>query len=266
MAIIYWIRRPEHTDIFKEGYVGVTARDLEDRIADHVRASNGNGKSAYAVHRAIKSIGIDNLVYSTVLIAEEDYCYDVEHKLRPQKRIGWNIAEDGSKPPSRKGVKLPQEEKDRISKIWKGKKRSPESVQKSVQSRKGFKHSEESIEKMRQASTGVKQSQETIDKRLAKVTGQTRTEEQRKTMSEARLSKNPWEVSTTNIDLWSNADSYYEMWIDEKSPYKVSRKLKLTHKALEAMFRRFESGYIPLENEVWLETFRKDEPEEFENA
>ena len=43
MAIVYWIRRPEHTDIFSEGYVGVTSRSLEERIADHVKVARKLG-------------------------------------------------------------------------------------------------------------------------------------------------------------------------------------------------------------------------------
>lgn len=258
MALVYWIRKLEHTDIFREGYVGVTSRTLEDRVAEHVRSASESSKEVYAVHRAIQSIGIENLIYSVVLIATEDYCYEVERKLRPEKRIGWNLAEGGSKPPSRKGSKLSQEERERISMIWKGKKRSRESVQKSVNSRAGFKHSEETLEKLREISTGRKQSQETIEKRISKVRGQTRTEEEKKKFSEIRLSKNPWEIKPANIQTWEKADYYFDLWLKEKSPFKVARRLGLKHKTLAAMFKWFERGYVPLENEVWLKTFKEE--------
>lgn len=256
MAIIYWIRKPEHTDMFTEGYIGVTSRTLEQRVLEHIKSSTMGGNKSYVVHKAIRSIGIENLLTSVVLIAEEAYCYDIEFKLRPEKGIGWNIAIGGSKPPSQEGNKHSDETKEKISKVWKGKKRSPESVQKSVDSRAGFKHSEESKEKMRLANIGTKRDPEAIAKRVAKMLGRTYTDEHKQKISASRLSKNPWDISPSNALLWAEADIYYKMWLEEKSPYKVSRRLQLAHKALEAMFRRFESGYVPLENLIWTETFK----------
>lgn len=266
MSIVYWIRRPEHINMFTDGYIGVTSRELEDRMVEHIKNSKGSSKESYIVHNAIKSIGIENLIYSAVLIADEAYCYEAEYKLRPEKRIGWNLAVGGSKPPSQKGSKHTDEAKEKISKVWKGKKRSEESVQKSVDSRRGFKHSEETIERLREINTGKKMSPESVAKRVSQIIGRSYTDEHKDKISKARLSKDPWELSTTNFELWAEADTYYQMWLDEKSPYKTSRKLGLTHKALEAMFRRFESGYIPLETEVWIATFKPNESEEFENA
>ena len=256
MAIVYWIRRQEHTDIFTQGYVGVSSRSLEDRIAEHVKVSKENHKKVYAVHKAIKSIGIENLIYSVVLVAEEDYCYEVELKLRPMKRIGWNLSEGGNKPPSKLGFKHSEESKEKISRIWKDKKRTPESVAKSVESRVGFKHSEESKEKMRVASTGKPQSAETVEKRVAHLRGRSYSDEHKNKISEARLSKNPWEIKPAKIETWEKADVYYEEWLDEKSPFKVERRLGLKPKNLVAMFKWFERGYVPLENEIWLQTFK----------
>lgn len=256
MAIVYWIRRPEHTDIFTQGYVGVSSRSLEDRIAEHIKTSKENGKRVYVVHKAIRSIGIENLTYSTVLVGEEDYCYDVERKLRPTRSIGWNLAEGGSKPPPKLGFEHSDESKEKISTIWKGKKRSSESVQRSAESRRGTKMPEHVRQKLLAANIGREQSQESIDKRVAKVTGQQRTDEQKLKMSAARLSKNPWEIKPANIETWKLADEYYTLWQEEKSPYKVARKLNVKHKTFAAMWRWFERGYIPLENEIWLRTFK----------
>lgn len=257
MAIVYWIRKPEHADLFSEGYVGVSSRSLEERIAEHVKVSGENHKKVYAIHKAIRSIGIDNLVYSVVLIGEESYCYEIEAKLRPTKKIGWNLAEGGSKPPSKLGFKHSDESKEKISKIWKGKTRTPESVAKSAESRKGTPMPDHVKQKLLEANTGKTQSQETINKRLEKVRGQRRTEEQKLRMSESRLSKNPWEIKPANLDTWAKADFYYEQWLLEKSPYIVARRLGLKHKALEAMFKWFARDYIPSENTTWIETFKE---------
>jgi hypothetical protein len=48
---------------------------------------------------AIQKYGWDNLVKQQVLIAESDYCLEMELKLRPKDSIGWNITIGGGKTP-----------------------------------------------------------------------------------------------------------------------------------------------------------------------
>jgi hypothetical protein len=51
----------------------------------------------YPFCRAIKKHG-DRLIISTLVIGDEPYCLDVEHKLRPAQNIGWNVAVGGLAP------------------------------------------------------------------------------------------------------------------------------------------------------------------------
>jgi hypothetical protein len=90
---LYWIRHKEHTDMFSQGYIGVS-KNIEARWLRHSRYSDNQHLKA-----AIKKYGWDSLVKEVVLIGEETYCYDLEAKIRPTKQIGWNIAEGGEKPP-----------------------------------------------------------------------------------------------------------------------------------------------------------------------
>ena len=90
---LYWIRHKDHTDMFSQGYVGVS-KNIEARWFRHSRYSDNQHLKA-----AIKKYGWDNLIKEVVLIGEETYCYDLETKIRPTKQIGWNIAEGGAKPP-----------------------------------------------------------------------------------------------------------------------------------------------------------------------
>ena len=90
---VYWVHRPDHTDMFSEGYVGVTNNPAR-RWFRHSRYSDNQHLKA-----AIKKYGWDNLIKEVVLIGEETYCYDLEAKIRPTRQIGWNIAEGGAKPP-----------------------------------------------------------------------------------------------------------------------------------------------------------------------
>jgi group I intron endonuclease len=90
---LYWIRHKDHTDMFSEGYIGVS-KNVEARWLRHSRYSDNQHLKA-----AIKKYGWDNLIKEVILVGEEAYCYDLESKIRPTKQIGWNIAEGGAKPP-----------------------------------------------------------------------------------------------------------------------------------------------------------------------
>ena len=79
MATLYWVHLPEHTDMFKEGYIGVTP-NLQKRIREHKHKFK-----AYA----------NQLIIDTIVIAEQAYCYSVEKMLRPIRNIGWNKAIGG---------------------------------------------------------------------------------------------------------------------------------------------------------------------------
>ena len=90
---IYWIHHKDHTDMFSQGYIGVS-KNVEERFKRHSKHSENQH-----LKNAIRVYGWDNLVKKIILIAENDYCYEMELKLRPTKQIGWNIAEGGAKPP-----------------------------------------------------------------------------------------------------------------------------------------------------------------------
>jgi len=91
---LYWIHHETHTDIFNQGYVGVS-KNPNARFKRHSKYSDNPHLKA-----AIEKYGWDNLVKQIILIGEETYCYDLELKIRPTKQIGWNIAEGGAKPPT----------------------------------------------------------------------------------------------------------------------------------------------------------------------
>lgn len=114
---VYWVRQAEHTDIFSQGYVGIT-KNFTKRMNDHKRG----GENAYFTN-VVKKYGWDNLVKEVIVIAEEDYCLDVETNLRPEKGIGWNIAIGGGKPPLTRwnlGKKMSDETKAKLSASRKG--------------------------------------------------------------------------------------------------------------------------------------------------
>ena len=209
---VYWVRQAEHTDIFSQGYVGIT-NNFTKRMEGHKnRPQNGHFRNV------INKYGWDNLVKEVVVIAEEDYCLDVETKLRPEKSIGWNIAIGGGKPPVRygnkdkiglsswnKGISWSDEIKQKMSEARKGIKLSPEIYKQQALNRSGEKNvwhgkklSDEHKKKMSLAKLGTvgnrkgkKNSPEHIAKMKATKALNPRiwTEEQRKQTSEAHLGR-----------------------------------------------------------------------------
>lgn len=165
---VYWIHHPSHTDMFTQGYIGITARFVR-RMFEHKALTTNKYLS-----NAIKKYGWDNLVKEVILVADKEYCVDVETKLRSSDEIGWNLVKGGGIPPinTRKGYKMSvpawnkgkawsEEQKKQISggvkKLWenpeyrqhmsnahkgqecpmKGKKHKPESILKMSLSKKG---------------------------------------------------------------------------------------------------------------------------------
>ena len=145
---VYWIHHPDHTDMFSQGYIGVSV-NARKRWADHRRYQENQHFS-----NAVKLYGWDFLIKKQILIAEEDYCLDIERKLRPERNIGWNIAIGGGKPPINttgtgykagftpwnKGVPMSDEAKLALSKSLKGIRHSPEVYKRQGLSRSGAKN------------------------------------------------------------------------------------------------------------------------------
>jgi group I intron endonuclease len=143
---VYWIRCADHTDLMTQGYVGVSGR-FNRRMWEHLHS-----KQNPHLQRAIQKHGWDNLVKTQILIADEDYCLDIERKLRPSEKIGWNLVRGGGKPPvlygntSRIGKPSPR----------KGKKHTPATIARmrlvklgKESGMKGKKHSEATLQKVK---------------------------------------------------------------------------------------------------------------------
>ena len=120
---LYWIHHKEHSDIFSQGYVGVS-NNVKKRWYDH----NWKAQNAH-LSNAIKKYGWDTLIKEVVLIADDGYCLDIESKLRPTTNIGWNITFGGGMPPSALGKKfgaMSEETKAKVSATKKGHRHIPE--------------------------------------------------------------------------------------------------------------------------------------------
>lgn len=94
-SVVYWIHKPEHTDMWTQGYIGITNQPVKERWRAHkLAASNGVENKCDVLNRAIRKH--DDLIYEVILVADtREYCEKIEGLLRPKRRIGWNLAIGG---------------------------------------------------------------------------------------------------------------------------------------------------------------------------
>lgn len=95
-SVVYWIHHKKHSNIFAQGYVGITNQTAKERWQGHRNAaSKKTGRnSCAALNRAINKY--DDLIFEVILVADtREYCERIEGLLRPKQRIGWNIARGG---------------------------------------------------------------------------------------------------------------------------------------------------------------------------
>ena len=134
---VYWIKRKHFTN-YKEGYIGVTTKSLEERFKFHSKYV----KKRSVVRKAIEKY--DDIEIKLLFEGSKEDCLKLEYSLRPEKNIGWNLAEGGGLPP--KNVKGSESSK-KISQTLKNKGMCPYSDK---------THSPEAKEKRRASMTGRK--------------------------------------------------------------------------------------------------------------
>jgi hypothetical protein len=143
-AVVYWIHLKEHTDIFNQGYIGVSTK-FKDRARRHKNKLLKNKHENKHLQNACDLYDIRNLIWDIVLISKEDYCYKIENKLRPNKNIGWNLEKGGIKAPDTTGRVLTDGHKEKLSKSLRGRPTSIETREKLSNSLMGHNVSDEQI-------------------------------------------------------------------------------------------------------------------------
>ena len=96
---LYWIHCKGHTDISKQGYVGITT-NVKKRLISHNRSLfnyNGKNKQGYS-ESFIEAFKNRDLICSVVDCGSIQSMLTKEMKLRPVANIGWNVAQGGKTP------------------------------------------------------------------------------------------------------------------------------------------------------------------------
>ena len=91
--IVYWIHKPSHTDIYADGYIGITRNPARQRWMEHLALTKNNRKNN-KLYDILKEE--DSLLFDVIAVGEtREYCEHIEHSLRPTPHIGWNTAPGG---------------------------------------------------------------------------------------------------------------------------------------------------------------------------
>jgi len=269
VAEVYWIHLPEHTDVFSEGYVGVTTKTSADRFLEHVSAARWKQKKKLKISNAICKYGEDNLIVDTLVFCEIDYALQVEARLRPEENIGWNLAKGGSRPPILRGP------------------RPPEFIQAMSERNKGVPKSEETKRKIAQTLTGrslPEHHKRTISENLRKKIEEDGVNPNslkalRVATLDRRVGEMPpprfWEEfyqkgarkGTIRQKLVAHADELHEIFtkteglataVDVGVAWGKIECRKSLYDNIHLFLRYFRGGWVPLEDNEWVLKFKKE--------
>lgn len=227
---VYWIKHKDHTDVTKEGYVGIS-KNIRARISSHnwaLRNRNHSAAQCSSLYCAVDKYGFENLEIKIILFADFQYCEDVERKLRPNMYIGWNIMQGGICPPRGR----PPEKSKRVF----------------------VKRQVDDETRARMSNSAINRYKYTKHPRL----GSKHSEESKIKMSESSNRKCswdfPWDAPTARLDRWILADKAYEAWKETSLGYiKLGKQLgQPKTNTFKLMVDMFRLGWIPSEDSNWL--------------
>lgn len=268
MAEVYWIRLKSHTDMFTQGYIGYTKRNTAERFKEHCFPSSARETLLYRNLKKHK----EDIVVSAICVSTNEYCLDLERKLRPVKNIGWNSAVGGGLPPDSRGSVRSEEAKEATAAKHRGMKRSEETranmreaakyrefslenIRKAIASNTGKPRSEMTKKLISIANTGKEFSEESRAKMSASAKARGQTQAQLDALARARDAKKGapyWEVSGANLIAASLADKVYLSFLDGKLKAQVAREFSMSRATAKALYDKFQNGWIPEDDVDWL--------------
>jgi hypothetical protein len=95
VAVVYWLHLKNDTDVFTQGYVGVTTRLIDIRFKEHCSKFNSSYNPYNPLHLAFAQYGIDSIVRTRLCVCNVKQAYELERILRPFEYMGWNTVEGG---------------------------------------------------------------------------------------------------------------------------------------------------------------------------
>jgi len=227
MAELYWIHLPEHKDMFSEGYIGITKHTAKQRFRGHYKAAHHKQRNTNCpIYNAIRKYG-DSLIVETVVISDIDYVLDLEEKIRPDVKIGWNVKSGGA-----------------------------------IGNYVGTKHSESSIAKMKLDRKALWDTPEFYRKRKVQIVSKSKPDYGY--LNSDGSPKRFWPKKTApsiNLSLWENIPHLWNEYV--KDPYLIMPEVpKLlpqypenSQQWIRKILQYFRSGWNPMLDKRYLEDF-----------
>lgn len=231
MAFVYWIHLPEHTDLTKEGYIGITTKTVNERFKRHLKDASRPSKNHIILYRAMNKYN-GSLIVTTLIESGIEYARFIEQKLRPDIKIGWNTVPGGAVSPS---VIFTEEIRAKISASLKGRIKTDAEIEKIRKALTGRKRPASVGEKVSLATKGRKRSVEVIAKMKAAVAGR------------------PWLNPRANLNIWANADKMCALYyFGANTLPKLAKILEMPESNLSNIFKKFKAGWVPIHDVQWL--------------
>jgi hypothetical protein len=236
MAVVYWIHLPEHTSILTQGYVGFTSRTTELRFKQHCRDSLNLGNTT-TLYRAMRKYRT-NIIVTTLVEGSNDYCLNLELKLRGSSNTGWNINVGGAQ--GSLGKVLSDETKRKLSLALTGNVVSDSTRAKISLSNKGrtLKLSPEQIENRSAKYKAIKHTPNTLLKR------------------QLFYKNNPWRSAKANKEIWSSCTILYDLFKEGFTKTLAAEYIGVSGKQLICIWSKFEADWNPKSDGVYLDWCR----------
>lgn len=103
-AVLYWLHLIDDTDVFTQGYVGVTTRLIDIRFKEHCSRYVNSYNPYNPLHLAFDQYGLENIVKTRLCVCDVKQAYELEKVFRPFEYMGWNTVEGGKLSPSVKNI------------------------------------------------------------------------------------------------------------------------------------------------------------------
>lgn len=98
-AVVYWLHLKDDTDVFTQGYVGVTTRLIDIRFKEHCSKFYNAYNPYNPLHLAFAKHGLESIVKTRLCVCDEKQAYELERILRPFEYMGWNTVQGGKLSP-----------------------------------------------------------------------------------------------------------------------------------------------------------------------
>lgn len=258
MAFVYWIRLPEHSDIFSEGYVGFTSKTVSERYKSHKTDSKRDRYSHIPFYKAMNKYK-ELLIVETICEGSNDYCLMIENKLRPSPNLGWNLLVGGAK--GSLGTKASEETRRKQSESRKGErnhfygKKHSEATKALMKIKNSRPVSEETRKKLSEIRKGKKLnlSPEQRKARSERSKNQKMTEAARKKMSEKAKGKYvAWRHSVAGW-WWLIAEDIHDFILNNQGSRKseIFKNFNIPPNSGHKILEKLLGGWNPYEDEEY---------------